>query len=93
MTLKPLGDRVIIRPVQAPTQTDSGLHLVEHWKPEQIGTLVRAGEACPEEIQTAADRGLMTLFSWSSGQEFLLHETDERLLTMSYKDLLAVIEP
>jgi co-chaperonin GroES (HSP10) len=44
-TLTPLGDRVLIRPDQAPQQTESGLHLVEHWKPEQTGTVVAVGFA------------------------------------------------
>ena len=93
MTIKPLGDRVLIRPVARPERTDSGLHLVEHRKPEQIGTLIAAGEDCTDEIRLAAEQQLLTLFSWMSGQEFLLEDTDERLLTMSYKDLLAVIDP
>lgn len=43
MTLKPLGDRVLIRPLKSPEQTDSGLHLVEHKKPEQMGVVVAVG--------------------------------------------------
>lgn len=39
----PLGDRVLIAPEAAPTQTESGLHLAEHWKPEQTGTVVAVG--------------------------------------------------
>lgn len=43
MTLTPLADRVLIRPSEQPTQTASGLHLAEHWKPEQTGTIVATG--------------------------------------------------
>ncbi len=43
MTLRPLGDRVLIRPDAAPTQTDSGLHLVEHWPDEVSGTVIAVG--------------------------------------------------
>lgn len=41
--LKPLGDRVLIRPDIAPTMTPSGLHLAEHAKPEQMGTVIAVG--------------------------------------------------
>ena len=41
--LRPLGDRVLIRPDQPPQQTASGLHLAEHWKPEQTGTVIAVG--------------------------------------------------
>jgi co-chaperonin GroES (HSP10) len=40
---RPLKDRVFIKPDEAPTMTESGLHLSEHWKPEQTGTVVAVG--------------------------------------------------
>ena len=43
MNLKPLGARVLIKPAEPVEMTDSGLHLVEHKKPEQIGTVVAVG--------------------------------------------------
>lgn len=43
MNLRPLGDRVLIKPEAQPTTTASGLHLSEHWKPEQTGTVVAVG--------------------------------------------------
>lgn len=46
MILRPLGDRVLIRPELPATTTDSGLHLAEHRKPEQTGTVVAVG-SCP----------------------------------------------
>lgn len=45
MKLTPLSDRVLIKPDQAPQVTASGLHLAEHWKPEQTGTVVAVGFA------------------------------------------------
>ncbi len=41
--LRPLGDRVLIKPEVNPEQTDSGLWLSEHRKPEQAGTVVAVG--------------------------------------------------
>lgn len=43
MTLRPLGDRVWIRPEKPAEETASGLVLVEHRKPEQVGTVVAVG--------------------------------------------------
>ena len=43
--LRPLRDRVLIQPEASPTQTASGLHLIEHWKPEQMGTVIAVGRA------------------------------------------------
>lgn len=44
-TLVPLADRVLIQPDEPPTQTDSGLYLSEHKKPEQTGVVVAVGGA------------------------------------------------
>jgi co-chaperonin GroES (HSP10) len=41
---RPLGDRVLIRPRAQPTQTASGIHLAEQWKPEQVGTVIAVGQ-------------------------------------------------
>lgn len=60
--LRPLGDRVLIRPDKAPEQTESGLHLVEHRKPENMGTVIAVGlcshplKHLAEEIADRVDR-------------------------------------
>ena len=88
MNLKPLGARVLIKPAEPVERTESGLHLVEHKKPEQIGTVVAAGSPTP-----CCDVGDLVLFSWCAGQEIFLHDTDERYLLLNESDLLAVLEP
>lgn len=97
--LKPLGDRILIRPEANPETTESGLHLVEHRKPETMGEVVRvpehiAGE-CPECLHTiyhppAVRVGDTVLFSWQSGQEVFIE--DERFFLMRESDILAVLE-
>jgi co-chaperonin GroES (HSP10) len=57
MNLRPLGDRVLIRPLVSREQTESGLHLVEHKKPEQMGVVVAVGTPVHprrEEVEHAA---------------------------------------
>ena len=43
MNLIPLSDRVLIVPDVAPTVTESGIELVQHWVVEQTGTVVATG--------------------------------------------------
>lgn len=51
--LRPLGDRVLIKPDKAPEQTESGLWLSEHRKPENMGTVVAVG-LCPHPLKHEA---------------------------------------
>lgn len=88
MNMIPLGDRVLIRPAERPTQTESGIQLAEHRKPDTAGWVVGVGEGTHRNPCVAV--GDYVLFSWQSGQEFWMD--DERLLIMRESDLLAVIE-
>lgn len=54
MNLKPLGDRVLIKPEIPSTITESGLVLAEHRKPEQTGTVVAVGP-CPHPRKAEAE--------------------------------------
>lgn len=95
-SLIPLGNRVLIQPETAPTMTESGLHLSEHWKPEQIGIVLAIGPTmCPECRQrmpldfAVGDR---VIFSWQVGQEIFIND-GERFLMLSVQDVLAVCDP
>lgn len=92
MNLQPRTNRVLIRPDEPITETASGLSLVEHRKPEQVGTVVALGS----EIRDLA-LGDHVLFSWQSGQELLLEGVGERLaerlIVMLEQDVLAIIGP
>lgn len=54
MHLRPLHDRVLIKPEKNPEQTESGLWLSEHKKPEQTGTVVAVG-ACEHPRRAEAE--------------------------------------
>jgi co-chaperonin GroES (HSP10) len=43
VNLIPLADRILIKPDEPPTMSESGLHLVDHWAIEQTGTVVAVG--------------------------------------------------
>jgi len=53
--LRPLGDRVLVKPEANPEQTDSGLWLSEHRKPEEAGTVVAVGLPVHPRKQEAED--------------------------------------
>lgn len=58
MNLRPLGDRVLIKPLAQPTETESGILLAEQKQPEEIGTVVAVGLARhqrKEEADSLAD--------------------------------------
>lgn len=57
MTIRPLRDRVLIRPDEPEDMTESGLHVVEHRKPEQSGTVSAVSRSHPQrdQIERAID--------------------------------------
>lgn len=59
LALVPVGARVLIQPDAVREQTDSGLHLVEHWPDEVSGVVVAVGRPThprKDEAFAMADR-------------------------------------
>mgnify|MGYP001315696297 CR=1 FL=1 len=95
MRLKPLGDRVVIKPRKQKEKTKSGLYLPDgDTKKESVGKVVAVGNGrflkdgttLPIDVQV----GDKVLFSKYSGDEIKLD--DEELLILSESDVLAVIK-
>ena len=92
--LKPLGDRVVIRPMAREEVTRSGIVLPDTAKEKpQRGEIIAVG---PGRISEKGDRvemdvkaGDQVLFAKYAGTEFKLE--DEELLILSEKDILAVV--
>lgn len=91
MNLRPLNDRILVKPDAQVEITASGLHLSEHWKPEQSGTIVALGRFLSDR-QPPLHVGDAVVFSWMGGQEIRLEDDGERYLILREDDLLAVIE-
>ena len=94
-TLKPLGDRLVIRPTPREEMTKSGIILPDTAKERpQEGTVLSVGpgrildDGTREAMDVSA--GQKVLFQKYAGTEFKLDE--EELLILSAKDVLAVIE-
>jgi chaperonin GroES len=93
--LKPLGDRLVVKPTAREEMTKSGIVLPDTAKERpQEGSVVAAGpgrhldDGSRESMDVAV--GEKILFQKYAGTEFKLD--DEELLILSQKDVLAVIE-
>ena len=93
--LKPLGDRLVVRPSAREEMTKSGIVLPDTVKERpQEGTVLAAGpgrildDGSREAMDVSA--GQKILFQKYAGTEFNMD--DEELLILSQKDILAVIE-
>lgn len=96
MSLKPLGDRVIVEPVEKEEMTAGGIILPETAKEKpQQGTIVAVG---PGRRDEDGDRILMdvkvgdrVLFAKYAGTEVKL-DGDEKVMVLKESDILAVVE-
>ena len=95
MNLKPLGDRVVVKPSEKEERTKSGILLPDTAKEKpQEGTILAAG---PGRILDDGKRESMdvkqgdkVLYAKYAGTEFKI-EGDE-LLIVSQKDILAIVQ-
>src|ERR671931_944883 len=93
--LRPLGDRVVVRPTTREEMTKSGIVLPDTAKEKpQEGTILAVG---PGRIlddgkreQVDVKEGQKVLYAKYAGTEFKVD--DEELLIVSQKDILAVVE-
>jgi chaperonin GroES len=93
--LKPLGDRLVVKPTPREETTKSGIVLPDTAKERpQEGTVLAAGpgrtldDGSREHMEVAV--GQKVLFQKYAGTEFKLDE--DELLILSQKDILAVID-
>jgi len=99
MTIKPLGNRLVVRLIKQKNTSASGIILTTEDKNEQsIGTIlsVGAGADVDNEIQIkdlGVKPGDTVLFGKYAGEE-IKDETDPDLIykILSAKDILAIIE-
>ena len=93
--LKPLGDRLVVKPTAREEMTKSGIVLPDTAKERpQEGSVIAVGpgrtldDGTREAMEVSV--GQKILFQKYAGTEFKLD--DEELLILSQKDILAVIE-
>src|SRR5216684_804343 len=95
INLKPLGDRVVVEPIEQDEMTPSGLVLPETAKEKpQKGLIVAAGPGARDEdgkrISLDVSVGETVLFAKYAGTEFKVD--GKKLLILKESDLLAIVE-
>ena len=94
VNLKPLGDRLVIKPAGREEMTASGIVLPDTAKEKpQRGTIIACGEGRRDDdgdrIPLDVKVGDQVLFAKYAGTEFKLDDQD--LLILAEKDVLAII--
>jgi chaperonin GroES len=89
INIKPLADRVLIKPLEAETTTASGLIIPDSAKEkQQKGTVIAVGTGTKDEAMTVKI-GDTVLFGKYAGTELVLEDTE--YLIMRESDILAII--
>jgi len=95
MNVKPLDDRIVVKPIEAETQTASGLYLPETAKERPVqGTVVAigpgkkldSGERAPMNVK----KGDVVVYSRYAGSEVEIKGAEH--LIMRESELLGVLE-
>ena len=96
MNLKPLDDRIVVKPNEAETQTASGLVIPDTAKEKpQQGVVLAVGpgkraESSGEIIPVGIEVGQTVLYSKYGGTEVAVDGAD--VLVLNARDVLAVVE-
>ncbi len=95
LNLKPLGDRVVVEPIEQEEMTASGIVLPETAKEKpQKGTVIAVGPGARDEagkrIAMDVNTGDTVLFAKYAGTEFKVD--GKKLLILKESDLLAIVE-
>jgi chaperonin GroES len=96
MNLKPLDDRIVVKPNEAETQTASGLVIPDTAKEKpQQGKVLAVGpgkraESSGELIPTGIEVGQTVLYSKYGGTEVAVGGED--VLVLNARDVLAIVE-
>ena len=96
MNLKPLGDRLIVEPIEREEVTASGIVLPETAKEKpQEGKVLAVGPGQRDEegkrIPMDVKEGDRVLFAKYAGTEVKL-ETNRKVLVLKESDILAIVE-
>lgn len=97
--LKPLGDRIVVKPLEREEKTEGGIYLPDTAKeaPQRgeviavgPGRVVESGPGAGKTIPPEVKVGEKVLFSKYGGTEVKIDREEYKILSMS--DILAVIE-
>lgn len=88
MNIKPLKDRVLVKPKEAEQKTEGGIYLPDTAKDDKVqeGEVIAVGETKESPLKP----GQKVLFESFSGTE--LKTDGKRYLLLDIKDVLAIVE-
>lgn len=90
MTIKPLSDRVLIKPAEAEVKTAGGIIIPDSAKEKPLkGTVIATGNGTKDE-EMLVKAGDTVLYGKYAGTE--LEADGEKYLMMRQSDILAIIE-
>lgn len=90
MTIKPLSDRVLIKPAEAEMKTAGGIIIPDSAKEKPLkGTVIATGNGTKDE-EMLVKAGDTVLYGKYAGTE--LEADGEKYLMMRQSDILAIVE-
>ena len=89
MKLRPIGERIILKPVKTEERTKSGIYLPESSGEKKEGEVVEAGTMKDGSL-IPLKRGDKIIYGGYSSEEFELN--GEKFLIIDFKDVLAKLE-
>ena len=90
MTIKPLSDRVLIKPAEAEVKTAGGIIIPDSAKEKPLkGTVIATGNGTKDEAMLVK-AGDTVLYGKYAGTE--LEADGEKYLMMRQSDILAIVE-
>ena len=96
MNLKPLGDRVVLKPIEAEETTASGIVIPgkEKEKPQQAEIIAvgPGGTVDGKEAKMEVQVGQKVIYSKYAGTEIEADDKENKVIIVRQSDILAVIE-
>ena len=90
MEIKPIGERVLIRPVKAEEKTEKGIYLPDESRDEKKEAVVLEVGKTKDGKDLPLSKGDRVLYGGYSSDEFEIN--GEKYIIIDFKDILAKIE-
>jgi chaperonin GroES len=90
MKIKPVGERVLIKPIKAEEKTAGGIYIPEEAKEEKKQAIVEEVGKTKDGKELPLKRGDKVLYGGYSSDEFKIN--NEKYLIIDFKDILAIME-
>lgn len=90
MKIRPLGERVLLKPVKSEEKTSGGIYLPEESKEEKKQGIVEEVGKTADGKELPLKKGDRVLYGGYSSDEFEIN--NEKFLIIDFKDILAVVE-